>query len=300
MWTRNWGIDRGAQRAMGPAMNKRTLTTLLALALCLTFTGCDGKLLNRSYSTSMPHSAAYWENEDADTLRAETYQDLVNALLILVGEHAEDGVVRYYGDQVNKSAMTGDACVEVQKETALGSYLLDYITYSGKTENGYYELSVHVRYRRTAQEQSAIVNATSTEALPDLLREAIENGQSSLAVRFGYFGTDRDGLLAMVGAVHDEVYPPEPTQPDASDGELPAEDGAEQTVESEDMSKSENAVAQDAPQPDDAAQTDGAEDVGGEEPAEMVYDLSPWTVLFYPDNEKPGIVEVILKENPDA
>ena len=30
------------------------------------------------------------------TLRADSYQDLVNALLLLLGEHSKEGIVRFY------------------------------------------------------------------------------------------------------------------------------------------------------------------------------------------------------------
>ena len=142
----------------------------LSLALCLTLSGCGGNVvLERSYSVSTPHSEVYWENEGADTLRADSYQDLVNALLLLLGEHSEEGVVRIYSEE-DAAAMAEQACKEVQEETALGAYLLDYISYTDTQERAYYEMHVRLGYRRTAEEQAGIVTATSTEALPDLLR----------------------------------------------------------------------------------------------------------------------------------
>ena len=56
--------------------------------------------------------------------------------------------------------------------------------------------------------QAAIITATSTEALPDLLRLTAEEGAvKRVAVRFGYFTTDRDGLREMVREVQSEVEP---------------------------------------------------------------------------------------------
>ncbi|MBO4915813.1 MAG: hypothetical protein J5449_11495 [Oscillospiraceae bacterium] len=292
---RSLAIDRGFHRLF-------MLGALLAA--CLTLCGCGDKLLERSYSSVAPHSAAYWENEDADTLRAENYQDLVNALLLLVGEHSEDGVVRIYGDAQNKASMASDACVEVQKETPTGAFLLDYITYEGKAESAYYELKVRFGYRRTAEELSAIVNATSTEALPDLLRAAIKAGHGSVAIRLGYLGTDREGVMALVSAVHDEVYPP--AQPEI---ESEPEEGEEPEGEGE---TSEDGTAETLAPTDETRETgEGTENEGPEgelpegeepesvetEPPEPEYDISPWSVLFYPDNERPGIVEVLLPEN---
>ena len=65
-----------------------------AAALCL-LTGC-APLLERSYSTAEPHSSKYWESEAADTLRAENDQDIVNDLLILIGQHTESATLRLY------------------------------------------------------------------------------------------------------------------------------------------------------------------------------------------------------------
>ena len=184
-------------------MKKRIL--LLAAALCLLCSGCGGGLLEREWSSVTPHSAGYWENGDKDTLRADSYQDLVNALLLLLGEHSEEGVVRIYSEE-DAAAMAEQACKEVQEETALGAYLLDYISYTDTQERAYYEMHVRLGYRRTAEEQAGIVTATSTEALPDLLRlTAREGALSRIAVRFTYFTANRDGIRDMVRSVQEEV-----------------------------------------------------------------------------------------------
>ena len=189
----------------------------LSLALCLTLSGCGGNVvLERSYSVSAPHSEVYWENEGADTLRADSYQDLVNALLLLLGEHSEEGVVRIYSEE-DAAAMAEQACKEVQEETALGAYLLDYISYTDTQERAYYEMHVRLGYRRTAEQAAAIVHATSVSALHDLLTEAAaqdkseltarEGSLSRIAVRFTYFTADRDGIRDMVRSVQEEVDP---------------------------------------------------------------------------------------------
>ena len=106
------------------------------------------------------------------------------------------------------AAMAEQACKEVQEETALGAYLLDYISYTDTQERAYYEMHVRLGYRRTAEEQAGIVTATSTEALPDLLRlTAREGSLSRIAVRFTYFTADRDGIRDMVRSVQEEVDP---------------------------------------------------------------------------------------------
>ena len=160
------------------------------LALCL-LTGC-APLLERSYTVSEPHSSKLWESEAAGTLRAENHQDIVNDLLILIGQHTESAVLRLYGFEDDQAAMEqmDQAMLEVQQETPLGAYAVEYITASSRSQRGYYEISIQVSYRRTAEQIQAVVNATSTEALSALLEAALDEGRTELAVRVGYWGED--------------------------------------------------------------------------------------------------------------
>lgn len=172
----------------GIAMKKQFLA--LFTAACLLLTGCSS-LLSRKYSTVTEHSSKYWESESEDTLRAESYQDVVNDLLLLIGRHAEDASLRLYGfeDSGTVSSTLEKAATEVQQETPMGAYAVKYITSSNRAQRGYYEASIHVKYRRTAEQVQNVVNATSTSALQDLLDTALKEGKTELAVRIGYWSS---------------------------------------------------------------------------------------------------------------
>lgn len=62
---------------------KKTLLAALLAALMLVCTGC-ASFLERDYSVVQPHSSTYYESEDRSVLRAESYQDLVNDLMLLL------------------------------------------------------------------------------------------------------------------------------------------------------------------------------------------------------------------------
>lgn len=161
---------------------------ILALACCALLSGC-ASILDREYSTVEAHSSKFWESEATGTLRAESYQDIVNDLMLLIGQHTEQAVIRLYSydDGMTVADALEKAAAEVQQETSLGSYAVEYITSSSSAQRGYYELSVQLGYRRTAEQIAAIVNATSVAALPSLLEAAVDEGKTELTVRVGYW-----------------------------------------------------------------------------------------------------------------
>ena len=164
--------------------------TAAVLALCL-LTGC-ASLLEREYVTAEPHSSKFWESEAADTLRAENYQDVVNDLLILIGRHKESAVLRLYGfgNELSVAEKLEQAALEVQQDTPLGAYAVEYITFAGQSQRDYYEAALQIGYRRTAEQIQAVVSATSPEAVYSLLASALDNGRPELAVRLSYWGAD--------------------------------------------------------------------------------------------------------------
>lgn len=186
---------------------KRNAGVLAALAALCLLTGC-ASLLEREYSTVEPHSSTFWESEAAGTLRAESYQDVVNDVLLLIGRHTESATIRLYNfsDDMTVAETLEQATTEIQQETPMGAYAVEYITSASHSQRGYYEISVQISYRRTEQQVQAVVNATSIEALPSLLDTALESGKSELAVRIGYWREDEDParLEAMVSQIREK------------------------------------------------------------------------------------------------
>ena len=184
-------------------MRGRWVALLLAALL---LTGCS-PLLEREYSTTEPHSSKFWESEAAGTLRAENYQDIVNDLLLLIGQQTEAATVRLYNfeDDLSVADTLERAAVEIQEQTPLGAYAVSYITTSSQSQRGYYEIAVKIGYRRTAEQIQAVVNATRPEAVSSLLEVALNDGRTELAVRIGYWGQDgQSGIESAVARVREE------------------------------------------------------------------------------------------------
>ena len=182
----------------------------LALGL---LTGC-ASLLERSYTTSEPHSSKFWESEAAATLRAENRQDMVNDLLILIGQHTETASLRLYNFPDEQTALEEleaageameNASLEVQQDTPLGAYAAEYITYVSQPQRSCFEADLQIGYRRTAEQMQTIVSASSVSALGDLLEAALDGGRTELVVRMGYWQADsREKVAQEVQQVRQE------------------------------------------------------------------------------------------------
>ena len=286
-------------------MKKRIL--ILALAGSLLLSGCTS-LLERSYSVVEPYADRYWDASAEDTLRAESYQDLVNSLLMLIEERAEDGVIRHYtsGDAYSLALQ---ATQEVREETMLGSYLLEKITFAYQmVEEGVCTLSYTMIYREDAEDVDSLMVLSDSQSLVDLLRLAIREGHSKLTARFAY-DMPREDVEAAVAAMWREVClgSGETAQDPETGVQNPPEGPAGlsgENAETADVSSDPTEAALQEASDDEAAETQPvsgegtdteAVEAAGEEPGAEEIPLCPWEIHYYPDLDAAELVEVRLK-----
>ena len=296
-------------------MKKNALRTAvsLLLAACL-LTGC-ARLLERSYSVVEPYADRYWDSSAEDTLRAESYQDLVNSMLLLIEQRAEEGMIRCYGESVEYSRALA-AWNEVRQETMLGSYLLQSFRLSYEDGSGYGTLTCHIAYREDAEDIDSLMTLSDSQSLVDLLRLAVREEHEKLTAHFAY-DTPREDVTAAVESLWQELCRSEmeaaealnanvdalaPVSEEDGGGELEAEDGEapegealpEPEPEPEEEASPEEEDPDAPPEEGEPGNPDGDEP---EEPPEepIVYPPCPWLIRFYPDKPTAEIVEVLLQ-----
>ena len=188
-------------------MKKLLLPLLLSAVLLLS--GC-GSILNREYSSLEPHSSTYYERGERNVLRAENYQDIVNDILVLVGENAEEGTIWLYpGEEpLDAEEAVEQATREVKEETPLGAYAVDYLSYTtDDAPRGYTEICLQVGYRRSEEQIGNMIHATSIAALYDLLTAAVNNGADELTVQVSYFDAQQQEVEEIARQVREECLP---------------------------------------------------------------------------------------------
>lgn len=190
---------------------KRTVLCALLLG-CLLLSGC-GSMLERSYTSVTPHESFSDEEENPSILRAETYQGLVSALLHLVGQAEQEGIIRLYQYiSVTGSAASDvdQACLEVTQEDPLGAWAVDYIKYDVGQTTAYYEVSVKLAYTKTPAEITQVISVTGSSAIARELADLLPQQPTQVAFRISYFtASDSEEVIrqAVLRAWADQTFP---------------------------------------------------------------------------------------------
>lgn len=158
----------------------------LSLALCLTLCGC-GSMFHRGYSSVEPHTQNFAAEQDPSILAAETYQELLSAILFFVSQHADTGTVRLYNYTGVAEADLAQACLEVVQEDPLGSFCIETIDHSVDRIVSYYETHLNFTYRRTPEEIAALVPVIGNSAIKTELRQALFTLEDTILLRIVYF-----------------------------------------------------------------------------------------------------------------
>ena len=178
-----------------PCKRGRLLAVLTAASLLLT--GCSA-LLERDYTSVTPHNAAPAIEGDPSILRADSYQELVNALIYLISSGMEAGTIRLYTDAENVEPFLSGACLEVVQEDPLGAYCVEFIKYSVDPVVTFFQAQVDITYRRTREQTASIVQATGTTAIRGELESALASFASERVLRISYFEEDEDFIQDLV------------------------------------------------------------------------------------------------------
>lgn len=178
-------------------MKRQLLAGMTALTLLLT-PGCS-VMLSRDYVDVSAHNiTAPTDAGDPSTLRAESYQELVNALIYLINQGVETGAIRLYMDAESVEEELEAACLEVVQEDALGAYAVEYIKYSVSPVVTYHQADVQITYRRSKEQIASIASVTGITASRSELKSALTSFAPELVLRISYFDGDSDYIQELV------------------------------------------------------------------------------------------------------
>lgn len=177
---------------------------LLGLLLLLPLGGCS-LLLDRDYVTESVHNQFSDEEAGSDVLGAETYQGLVSAVLHLISQGQETGVIRLYNYTGAAESDLDAACLEVTQKDPMGVYAVEYIQYDLSRVVSYYQADLTISYRRSAEQIASVVSVTGNGGIENGIREALTQYRSEAVFRVSYFEGDQDAVKTMLTDAYYDV-----------------------------------------------------------------------------------------------
>ena len=138
----------------------RRLAALLS-SIVLLLCGCAG-FYETEYTVITDHVETEESSPSADRIyQVSTYAGMKNALMQLVNAGAEHGTLRASKYSGSVSDDISRACLEVSRESPLGSYAVEYMTHSVSRILSYYEADIHINYRLSQEEMERICSVSS-------------------------------------------------------------------------------------------------------------------------------------------
>ena len=190
----------------------------LFLALILLFSGCS-PFREHEYVVVEPHDEGYEITVDSGKLSVDSYLSLKNALLNLVEDGVEEGVIQAKGYSGNLAEDLGQAVYEVAQGEPLGAFAVEYMTYDYSKIVSYYEIRVHITFRRTQEDVDSIVVVSDEDSIPSLVTQAVRDLAPVLRLRLSDYheidylslvmetAAQEPGLLMAIPQIEVETYP---------------------------------------------------------------------------------------------
>ena len=175
----------------------RIICLLLAAALLLPASGC-ASVFDKEYFSATDYEYARPTAGSDGAIPVTSYTTLRLAISALVTRHDESGTLDlsgYSGENISDDLAS--ACNSVSRETALGSYAVDYISYEVNTIVGYTEAQIYVYYKRSQEEIDSIVNVATAAGLYTSIAGAVQAMSPGLVVLVSVTDVDEDEARAM-------------------------------------------------------------------------------------------------------
>lgn len=174
---------------------KRLVCLLLLLSLCCS--GCS-TALEQDLRVSVPVEPQVQLEDDPSILRAENYEALVSSLIYFVEQVHEQGTIRLYNYKDDVETDLRSARYEVEEVDPLGAYAVEYISTEFVNVVSYYEVTVYIRYRRSAEQIASVRRAIGAIAMRQEMESALKSYQSELVLQVSSFYNDTESITELL------------------------------------------------------------------------------------------------------
>lgn len=163
--------------------------------------GCS-RLFSRDYLVISPHLETNPQVEVDGELRVETYRGLKSAILSLIEDRKEEGLIQLINYSGDAETDVRNACMESTMDEPLGVYAVEYMSFESVRVLTYYEVRINITYRRTLEQIQSILRFGNTANYRARLKETFLNYDSGLTAEVLYYYPDQYNIATILEDVY--------------------------------------------------------------------------------------------------
>ena len=145
-------------------MKKRAISLLLSAVLLLGLCGCSA-LYKKEYLSVSQYTEGGYDDYEGYMCDVSDFSELKAAVYQMVSKHSDEERIRFADYEGTPQSDLAQACWEIKAETALASYVVDYMSYDLNPILNYYEAVVYVAYKHTVKDVEGIIDVYSLDEL---------------------------------------------------------------------------------------------------------------------------------------
>ncbi len=158
------------------------LRALLLIAVQAVFLcGCS-PVFENEYIAVTDYDASVYVVPEAELSSISSYAELESVLDLMIVNRQETAELQFNSYEGNISDDLAEACFQVKSNSAIGSYMIDYISYDISQIVSYYNATVYVNYTHSLEELNAI-DVISSNMIDNSIVKAVSEKATKLTLQ---------------------------------------------------------------------------------------------------------------------
>ena len=159
---------------------KRILVLIFAAAMVL-LCGCSA-MMEKEYLSITEYETGTAQQDSGEIGVISSYSALMNTLEKMVQQHQSTVQLQFNNYAGNISDDLAEAGWQLKQNSALGAYMVDYISYDISRIVTYYQATVYINYARTAQDM-ADIRTIGANRISNTVVDAVSAGEEKLVMQ---------------------------------------------------------------------------------------------------------------------
>lgn len=163
-------------------MRKHFAIVFIVVQFVCLLSGCSS-LFDHTYTSESDFKGSQEIALDDTTEVVKSYSALRRLIYNMVNTHTESAELLISGYSGDVASDIASICGSVNIDSAYGAYCVEYVSYDLTQIVSYYEATIDITYRYTADEVAGILTTSNNETFSELIAEEMSDGAEHIVVK---------------------------------------------------------------------------------------------------------------------